>query len=400
MVVSLLPLATSEARGEITVEFIHDHKPHDFTFNVRLQAHNLETDAEYLFLEGEEASLPPGRYKLLTEHDRQGFPQEVIYQIVSDRTKEIVEEFPPSHVAVNHVLLEGGQRLRVLIHRALRPYNAVFYKFGGTDVAHFFARPYPRYEFGIGEYNGTDQISSTQIALAFLGMRAAEQESDVASRIKKRGAASIVQGLSERISSSDPVMVLGAREIAKNLAQTFVKQRESQGNDYRGEYSVSFLVRLLDGTLPETLRTMSEEDLAEEFTRRILWMEIHNVHRPREGDGYAGKTFEEVLKEARLYVLRWPKVSQHSTKFLLERVEALEREVKPLRSVLEEAIEHLRNAIHRERLNYERYTEKMLRTSGIEPKTIETRLRLLEEWEEYAKERLHALRASAREREE
>lgn len=409
--VSLFPFTVEAVGQAIPVDFIHDHKPNDFTFNVRLQAENLGTGKEHLIMEEEKATLPSGTYKLLTEHDRQGFPQEVIYQIVNNRTKGVITEFPPSHVAVNHVFLEGGQRLRVLVHRALRPYNAIFYKFGGTDVAHFFARPYPRYEFGIGEYNGTDQFSSTQIVLAFLGMRAAELQPETASHIKERGAASIIPEFIENIPTKDPVMVLGAREIAKNLAHTFVAERESQGNDYRGEYSVSFLVRLQDGKLSERLLRISEEELTEEFARRILWMELHNAHRPRESDGYAGKTFEEVLKEARLSVLRWPKVSQRSTKFLLERVEALEREAqhksydgetevygekKILRSVLEEAIDHLLNAIHRERLNYERYTEKMLRKAGIEPKTIPTRLQLLTEWEEYAKERLRALRASAR----
>lgn len=343
------------------------------TYGVRVTITNLETEevTKIATRSGDPLpSLKPGRYKLLTEASRLGFPQEATYQVIDARTEEVVELFARSHVAVTNVVIEPGQRLRVTVLGSIRPYNAVFYHLGPEKipVAHLFARPYPSQDFDPGAFNGTEQFSASPIAIAFWGMKISREQPELRERIEREGVAGVRQ--SERIR--DPVLVLGVRKVASDLADVFVRDRGKDGEDYRGQHHVTFLIlRTDDGKVPGSLLAMDRPALATAFERQLLWMMRHNVHRPAEGGGYAGKTFEDDLAEAKEKVKRWPLVSRESTELIRDRIRAIEARVEEegldvrvtladddegrAGDLLAAASRNLIKAAARERMNYARY---------------------------------------------
>ncbi len=369
---------TVEEKGE-ALEVIYEDSDF-YTFGAQIIIENKEKKfrVQYVTKNGTTPPiLQPGTYSAYTEASRKGFPQEVKYQIVDIVSGDIIEEFPRTHVPVNNVVLEKGQKLRIVILPATRPYNSVFFRLGKlrTPVALIFNRPYPAFDFEPGEFAGNSQFSSTQIAIAFWGMKRVAENPSLAEHIRKEGVPGLRTGDTGRVR--DPILVLGTREIARDLAETFVKERTKNTEDVRGKFHIAFLVQRTNaGKIPRDLLSMDVEELTKEFERQILWIEMHNVHRASEGGGYAGKTFLEVVDEAKEKVQAWPRISYLSTELERTEVGTMERiaaeagmdtvvtfnsgESGIARRLLKEEIQRLVRAIRRERMNYETYEEEWL----------------------------------------
>lgn len=346
-----------------------------YTFGAQVTIENVETENRIFFTTkqgGTPPTIAPGRYSAYTEASSKGFPQEAKYQIIDTVSGDIIEEFPRTHVPVNNILIEKGQKLRIIVLPATRPYNSVFFRIGKqrSAVGIIFNRPYPVLDFEPGEFRGTEQFSSAQIAIAFWGMKESDQDPVLAAAIRKDGIDGIRSGSGGRFR--DPVLVLGVRTIARDLAKTFVEQRQKNQESYRGKYHVTFQVqRTAGGKVPRELLTMNEKQLAEIFEKQILWIEYHNVHRANEGGGYAGMTFLEVLEEAKEKVMLWPRKSLESTEIAYNNVTALEIAAATVgmdtyatfpdgqsgvvRRLLKDEIRTLVKAIRREKMNYNTY---------------------------------------------
>jgi hypothetical protein len=275
-----------------------------------------------------------------------------------------------------------------------------------TPVAIIYNRPYPILDFGPGEYNGTETFSSAKIAIAFFGMRAARHDPERAAQIKRDGV-DIGRSSSGGLVRN-PELVLGAQAVADDLAQTFVAHRKEESEDFRGKYHVTFQVqRTAGGHIPRGLMEISAEDLAKEFTKRIIWIEEHNVHRANEGGGYAGKTFLDVLEEGREKALLWPSVSVESTELFRRSVGDLEilaaetgldatvtvnYETGVIRRLLKEEIKRLVKAVRRERKNYAEYDLDWLQEAQATARmSLQDRLRDLEQLEKRMLDRLSIL---------
>jgi hypothetical protein len=352
--------------------------------------------------------IAPGSYTVYTESTRKGFPQEAKYQIVDVLTGNIIEEFPRSHVPVTNVLIEKGQKLRVIVLPATRPYNSVFFRLGKqqTPVAIIYNRPYPILDFEPGAFNGTEQFPSAKIAMAFWGMKEARRNPELAATIRKDGIDIGRSGSGSRVR--DPELVLGVRKIAEDLARTFVEKRNANNEDVRGKYHVTFQVQLTPaGRIPRGLMSMTGDALAKEFEKQIIWIEEHNVHRANEGGGYAGKTFIEVMQEAREKALLWPSVSAESTELYRRSVGDLEilaaeagmdsvvtafEETGVVRRLLKNEIKNLVKAVRRERMNYETYEIDWLKEAQETARMpLQDRIRELGRLEQQLLERLKVL---------
>jgi len=366
----------AQSRGWQPVEVMEEGRGHVFGVQITVEdldrgkKHVLQTDAGQPTL-----WLAPGRYRVLSQASRLGFPQEVRYEIVDAATGRIARVIPKSHVAVDNVTLQRGEQLRVVVLPAVRPYNAVFYAIGSpsVDIAHVVARPYPSFEAGRGEYAGMDQFPNAPMSIAFWGGKRARERPELAAQIRSAGVP--VPG-GDRVS--DPVLVLGVREVASDLAATFVRERRKHQEDYRGHHHITALVRRdAQGCLPPFLLRLSESVLRREFERQLLWMMHHNVHRPNEGGGYAGKTFLEDLREADGKLEEWLRTSRDSTAYFRQSVVNLEmrftesdgrariqsdgdRDVL-VGEALQDALVGLATAAHRERTNYATYDPEVLR---------------------------------------
>ncbi len=375
--------ATKEdLKGGELLEVIYEDSDF-YTFGAQIMIENLETKNRRYFTTkqgGTPPILAPGRYSAYTEASSKGFPQEAKYQIIDTVSGDIIEEFPRTHVPVNNVLLEKGQKLRIIILPATRPYNSVFFRLGKqrSAVGIIFNRPYPIFDFEPGDFKGTEQFPSAQIAIAFSGMKEVERQPILATSIRKDGIEGTRAGSGGRFH--DPVLVLGVRTIARDLARSFIDHRNENAESYRGKYHVSFQVqRTADGKVPRALLNMNEESLTEIFEKQILWIEYHNVHRANEGGGYAGKTFLEVLEEAKTKAMIWPRNSLLSTEISRVEVGALEtiaatvgmdtfvslpsEQSGVVRRLLKEEIRTLVKAIRRERLNYQTYETRWIEDS-------------------------------------
>lgn len=312
--------------GEYAVEVINHASIKDIAFGVQVTIKNIKTGEKHFLIShsgNKPLHLGVGTYEIITESDRHGFPQEARYEIVDAVTGRVIEAFERSHVAVTNILIEERQVLRIIVLPSTRPYNAIFYRFGPrrTPVAHFFARPYPSSDFGIQEFNGKEQFSAVPIAVAFWGTKLVKEHPEIAQAIKSEGVPTLREGQRER----DPILVLGARHIAEDLADVFLRQKSSNAQEYRGQFHTTFLVkRDSNGKVPEVLMSSSRQSLIQEFERRIIWMFRHNVHRPHEGGGYAGRTFMEDLAEGKEKMLLWPMVSRESSDAYLRDIIELE----------------------------------------------------------------------------
>lgn len=358
----------------------------DHIFGVIVRIKNLDTGKEMEYQTRKHGQklprLIPGKYRLLTEASRLGFPQEVRYDVLQARTNRVIEAFPLSHVGVSNILIEKGQKLRVTIVPSVRPYNSVFYKIGPDAVpgAHLFTRPYPSQDFAPGEFNGDEQFSAAPIGMAFWGEKLSRENPQLAEEIRTKGVATLRAG--ERIY--DPVLVLGARHVAEDLAKAFVEHRKENGEDYRGKFHTTFLVlRTRNGKVPLSLKKMQEAELALIFEKQLTWMMRHNVHRPAEGGGYAGKTFEQDLQEGRDKLKDWPGISRESTEGYSNDPETWASSAELRKLIL---------AIHRERQNYQTYDAETL--AALENETGEKtqdRLRNLQELMKKSLERMKIL---------
>jgi hypothetical protein len=367
-------MAKSRARR---IEIVREGTDH--AFSVIVQIENLDTGEDIEFKTESDKELPilkPGHYEILTLASSQGFPQEAKYQVL-DEEGVIVRAFERSHVPVTNVTIERGQRLRIVIPPAIRPYNAVFYEIAGVHVGHVIARPYPSNDFEPGAFNGSEQFNSFPLALAFLGERAVERDPARAERIREKGERT---GEGDDVVK-DPILVLGSREVGSRLAQTFVRDRKTK-EGFRSADHVSLLIqRDQGGTLPSALAQMTQEQLERIFAQKILWMIHYNVHRHNEGGGYARKTFEEDMAEAREKLREWPLISYQSTELYRTQVRMLQETVAyqgklasvPMENddgttterlaldLLQEDVQRMVRAAYRERLNLLTYPTSDLR---------------------------------------
>lgn len=383
-----------------------------YTFGAQITIENVDTENRMFFTTkqgGTPPTIVPGRYSAYTEASSKGFPQEAKYQIIDTVSGDIIEEFPRTHVPVNNILIEKGQKLRIIVLPATRPYNSVFFRIGKqrSAVGIIFNRPYPIFDFEPGDFRGAEQFSSAQIAIAFWGMKESERDPVLAAAIRKDGIDGIRAGSGGRFR--DPILVLGVRTIARDLAKTFVEQRSENQESYRGKYHVTFQVqRTAGGKVPRELLTMNEKQLAEVFEKQILWIEYHNVHRANEGGGYAGMTFLEVLDEAKEKVMLWPRNSFESTEIAYNNVAALEIAAATVgmdtyatfpdgqsgivRRLLKNEIRTLVKAIRRERMNYGTYETAWIEKSmGTTNFSLADRLRTINHRETLMLNRLQVL---------
>lgn len=383
-----------------------------YTFGAQITIENVDTENRVFYTTKQGGTPPmivPGRYSAYTEASSKGFPQEAKYQIIDTTSGDIIEEFPRTHVPVNNILIEKGQKLRIIVLPATRPYNSVFFRIGKqrSAVGIILNRPYPIFDFEPGDFRGAEQFSSAQIAIAFWGMKESEQDPVLAAAIRKDGIDGIRAGSGGRFR--DPILVLGVRTIARDLAKTFVEQRNENQESYRGKYHVTFQVqRTAGGKVPRELLTMNEKQLAEVFEKQILWIEYHNVHRANEGGGYAGMTFLEVLDEAKEKVMLWPRNSFESTEIAYNNVTALEIAAATVgmdtyatfpngqsgvvRRLLKNEIRTLVKAIRRERMNYGTYETAWIEKSmGSMNFSLTDRLRTINHRETLMLNRLQVL---------
>lgn len=357
----------------LPVVIIEEGNEHIFSVQVEIENMATRTKITYQTRTG---PTPPrigsGIYRILTETSRKGFPQEARYEIVDVHTEKVVRAYPKTHVSLSNVSVADGEQLHIVILPATRPYNASFFRLGPRrfPAAILFVRPYPSQDFEPGTFHGKEQFNSAQMALAFWGAKRAREQPALASSIRSIGVR--IPQTGEFVH--DPTMVLGAREVAADLAQAFIRERNTAKEDYRGKHHVSFLFqRKKDGGIPQFLASISQEQLAPIFEEHLLWMLRHNVHRPQEGGGYAGKSFADVFAEAQEKVQQWPEVSRQSTELLAAAVYALETLVEtrgldgehpdgsgPLRDLLSSALLHLINAARREKMNAATYAPEEL----------------------------------------
>ena len=368
-----LSKATGSGTAGYPVEIVRESGAEDQIFAAQVEIKNLDTDTTVYVISqsgNPKVRIGPGRYRLYTESATKDFPQEAKYQILDAASNRIVEEFAKSHVPVTDVLVEKGQKLRVMIPPSIRPYNSSFFTLGSDkqQVAVIFARPYPSFEFAAGEFDGEEEFSSAQIALAFWGMKAVRDNPRVASAIEKHGVPGLRQGPSGLVK--DPVIVLGSRVIAKDLAKTFIHERLKNNQGYRGQNHTIFLInRTAFGKVPRSLLRLPEDEVANAIERNIVRMELHNVHRVDEGDGYAGQSFMKDLEEAKDAVMKWPKISYETTEqwrsYLRELEIFYKNNTDPVvaedaKSVFADGYASLLRAIKRERAIYTTYPAEWL----------------------------------------
>ena len=364
-------------RGSM-VEVVKEGEDHIFSVFVRIQ--NLNTQETHLIqteIKQRPVFLVPGTYRVFTESSRYAFPQEAKYQVVDTVSGRVVESFPKSHVPVNAIVLEKGQHLRVILVPSIRSYNAVFYRIGAekTPAAHRFARPYPTMDSEPGAFNGPEQFPSAQTSIVFWGTRRSMLNPEQAARIRSEGVSGVRAGTAGRVF--DPVIVLGVRTVAEDLARVFVSKRHLHLEDYRGAHHTNFLIqRTSRGRVPRSLLRMSEAELAHEFEKQLLWMETHNVHRPTEGSGYGNESFMDVLqKQATEEMRAWPETSRKSTEMYRQYASEMTSvmntsgesgtvsfEGKSVRvgDALPEVMRRLVLATRRERMNYDTYDPSSL----------------------------------------
>lgn len=346
-------------------------------FGVTLEVQNLETGKKTeLSDEGAGAAipLPPGTYQVLGHHSRYGFPQFFTFVVTDAANKNTLEQTHSTRLPAR-LVLEKGEQLHARIPPAVRPYNSSFFTIGRenpSEAAVIFARPYPSMNGEAGTFHGLEQFNSVQLSIAFWGMKLSKEQPDIARKIREEGVETLRPGTPCR----DPELVLGAREVARDLARTFIAQRAEQKEDYRGAHHATFLQhRRPDGTLHPDLLTMKEEELTSLLEKHLLRMMEHNVHRVTEGGGYADTAFIDVFnREAKAKVRTWPETSVRATEMYREyyqkakgatdgKVEVLaegkpnDREQIPA----EIAKTRLLAAIVREKMNYERYPADWLK---------------------------------------
>jgi hypothetical protein len=359
------------------------HEGEDHIFGVQIGIKNLKTKEErYMRSRSGDPiiQLGPGTYEAYTEASQKGFPQEAKYQIIDAKTGNIIEEFAKTHVPLTNILLEEGQFLRIIVVPSVRPYNAVFFRLGSrrTPAAFVVARPYPSYEYDVGQYNGNEQFPNMPIALAFFGKKLAEENPEEARRIETLGVPSLRAG--QRIH--DPVLVFGISTLAEHLTEEFAIHRFEHSEGYRSHEHIGFLVeRTPAGRIPPSLLTLDRKTLKNIFEEQLLWMMFHNVHRANEGGGYAGKTFLEDLEEAKEKMPAWPKISFESTERLSEALKDGEDRDTLIRFI---------RAIRREKMNYASFPSTWLQEVKdlLGKQTLNERKMQLTQWEKNALEKL------------
>lgn len=374
----------------------------DHHFGVTLAAENTTTKQIFEMTEANLQSLPPGIYNLETFHSRRGFPQQAQYILVDKDGKEVYRSDLVTQ-KFKQLKIHAGEYLRVITPPPVRPYNSAFWKGGPegqqTSRGIVLARPYPSQDFAPGMFNGREQFNATPMAIAFWGEKACNEQPDVAEEIRTKGSADV------RPLCKDPVLVLGARKVAADMAQEFLAKRENGGQDFRSAHHASFILQpTADGKIPADLLGVDVGDLSQTLEKHLIGMYWHNVHRYSEGsasDGkqlvpYANKTFVEDLAEARKKVKQWPTNSVESTNMLYERLKEVDaalakggvdakvknpmdpqREV-PAVQLRSATLNQLANAIYRERQNYDTYAAEDIAAAGID---VEDRRKVLNDLE-------------------